>query len=162
MPYKLKGVYSSVGSPTFETEKDLELAKELARRSPYNVRWDAWDGAFLPFLPQAEVTCFATYRRLYGDAPADLLEQMRLRGEGDGLLVVSYERKWAFPEAIFIDPDPVPQPVPGPDEEIVKTPWGDFIRKKAAKAGGLTTADVEQIAARVVRDTLKALGIIVA
>jgi hypothetical protein len=98
---------------------------------------------------------------LYGDSAVDSLEKSRIAGQGNGLLVVSHEKKWAFGDAVFIEPDPVPQPVPGPDEEFVETPWGRFIRKKAAKVGGLTTADVEQIAARVTRDILKALGIIV-
>jgi hypothetical protein len=118
--------------------------------NPYNLRWDE-SGRW-----------FDAYRGLYGDSAVDSLEKSRIAGQGNGLLLVSYEKKWAFGDAVFIEPDPVPQPVPGPDEEIVKTPWGDFVRTKAAKQGGLTTADVEQIAARVTRDILKALGIITA
>jgi hypothetical protein len=153
MSFELKRVWSTIGVPTFQTAEDFNMAQHLAGMSPYNLRWDvAPDGS--PYIQH--------YTRLYGNKAAELLEQSRQAGQGNGLLVVSNRKDWVFPDAVYIQADPMPEPQPGPDEEIVKTPWGDFIRKKAAKVGGLTTADVEQIAARVVRDTLKALGIIVA
>jgi len=51
---------------------------------------------------------------------------------------------------------------PEADEEVVTTPWGNFIRKKIIMTGGvgLTPEDVKKIAAEVTVDILKAIGII--
>lgn len=122
MAYQLKGVWSTIGAPTFDNQQDFERAKRLAGMDPYNIRWDK-DSDGVPY--------FTIYGELYGNDAAATLERTRIEGKGNGLVVVSGKQEWALPGAILFQADPTPPPPePGPGEVRMQTPWGSINQKE--------------------------------
>jgi hypothetical protein len=115
MAYELKGVWSTIGTPRFDTKEKFDLAKVLAGIAPYPMRWDHLE----------------EYRSCYGDAAVDALDKSRT-DDCNGFLVVSNRRDWAFPGAVLIQPDPIPEPSPAPGQVKVQTPFGSFSQGEMA------------------------------